>query len=781
MTVLETPVWSPTRGGLGSRNALYPGFPAPSGNQASRLTLGDSICLRLQAGDLVALRLEHCSSPLLISGLDMNNNASLPQFAHSLEPAESSCGQFDSRELEDQLNAIDMPLRALRFVTLNPADAGQATGPLTFRSEQDVMLVLALPETPHSMVDGSRHGFIDIEIVGDAAAELPLPPVLGRVREEFRVERASARAYTVKKGEYIQVIDVQGRQCSDFMAMDSQALAQGIERHIDSTVTRTLAAGAYPAPGLHDKFFDQDMNPLLAVVQDTVGRHDTFALACTEYGYAERGYPGHLNCSDNISAVYREYGIAPRKAWPAINFFFNSWINAHENSLRSDEAWSRPGDYVVMRALTDLTCVTTACPDDIDPINGWNPTDIHVRIYHPDAPIRRAVAYRSTAEAKPYMSRETPFHPRTSQLTRRFHSARNYWIPQVFDATGAIEEYWACRNAVTIQDMSNLRKLDICGPDAERLLQLALTRDASRLAVNRGFYALVCSAQGTVEDDGTLFRLAPDLFRWCCGSDESARILEALAREHDLKVWIRDLTLKLCNIAVQGPKSRDLLRSVVFTQPGQPEFENIKWFGCAIARLNNRDGLPFMLTRSGFTGELGYELFCDQRDAVALWDAIMRAGEPHAVTPMGGEALEMLRIEAGLMINGAEFGDGSDPDEAGLGFAVDMRNEVFTGRAAIVRNQQAPRKVLVGLELDGQEIPLHGEHLYIDRQPVGVITSATRSPELGKVIALARVAVELGTPGQILEVGRLDGHMKRQRATVCALPFIDPSRTKARA
>ena len=137
---------------------------------------------------------------------------------------------------------------------------------------------------------------------------------------------------------------------------------------------------AYPTPGLTGKFYDADMNPLVEVVRDTVGRHDTFALACTAKYYEDMGYPGHVNCTDNFNVQLEPYAIAARKGWPALNFFFNTAFNA-DNILVTDEPWSRPGDYVLLRALTDLVCASSACPDDIDAANAWDPTDIHVRVY----------------------------------------------------------------------------------------------------------------------------------------------------------------------------------------------------------------------------------------------------------------------------------------------------------------------------------------------------------------------------------------------------------------
>jgi len=622
---------------------------------------------------------------------------------------------------------------------------------------------------------------VEVQLPPSAPNDLLLPEPLGRVRDEWRVSRGTALAYELKKGQFVQIIDVEGQQCSDFMAMRAESLDAGVEKYIDTTVSRTMSRSAYPMPGLHDKFYDQDIRPLLAVRQDTVGRHDTFALACTARGYEERGFPGHINCSDNISSAFEPYSIQPRRAWPAINFFFNSWIDGADHHIASDEAWSRPGDYVVMHALSDLVCVTTACPDDVDPINGWNPTDIHVRIYEEDSTISHSVSWRALPGDEGKLTRHSAFHPRTSKLTSDYRVSRDLWMPTQFDATGAIEEYWACRNAATLQDMSSLRKFDVVGPDAEELLQQCLTRNVSKLSQHRGFYALICDERGSVLDDGTLFRLEPTAFRWCCGSDNSAVHLREQAERLDLNAHVLSLGHKMPNLALQGPKSRDILRKVVFTQPSRPSLDNLKWFGFTVARLHDRDGPMFMLCRSGFTGELGYEIFCDQRDAQEIWDGLMEAGEEHGLTAMGGHALNILRLEAGLMIAGAEFGPDSDAMESGLGFAVDFKKPEFIGRAALERNATAPRRQLVGLLFPGNEPPTHGDGVFLDREQVGVITSAAFSPELGHAIAMARVAVENAKDGSSLEVGKLDGHMKRLSCTVTGLPFIDPKREKARA
>ncbi|HEY1331624.1 MAG TPA: DUF1989 domain-containing protein, partial [Actinomycetota bacterium] len=208
--------------------------------------------------------------------------------------------------------------------------------------------------------------------------EPALPDPLAEPRLDFQVDRGSALAYEVKAGEYIQVIDVRGRQCSDFLAFHSAKLDAGRERGLDATTTRSLMGNAYPNPGLYGKFYDQDQEPLVEVVRDTVGRHDTFALACYAKYYEDMGYFGHVNCTDNFNAQLTPFTIEPRKGWPALNFFYNTAFD--DTALIMDEPWSRPGDYVLLRAMTDLVCLSSACPDDIDPANAWNPTEVHVRV-----------------------------------------------------------------------------------------------------------------------------------------------------------------------------------------------------------------------------------------------------------------------------------------------------------------------------------------------------------------------------------------------------------------
>lgn len=752
----------------------FPGLAAPHPTESCYLGPRQAHLFDLAEGDLLSVHGLSDAHSLLAIAFTANGQQGL-DLLHLKADTTLVESSFDGDELRGWLAArgVHDPPRGASLL----GDEGLLVLKPSGRSHVWIISVAQ----DHQIAHGGGPGTVEVHVKRADTRSMLLPPPLGDIRDEFTITRGTAKAYELAPGEVVQIIDVEGQQCSDFMAFRADGLETSRVEMIDNTATRSMVRRAFPGPGLFDKLYDRNMRPLLNLVQDTCGRHDTFGLACTARGYEERGFPGHVNCSDNISTTMAHYGIAPRPAWPAINFFWNTWIDPASHHFLTEESWSRPGDYVAMKAIEPLVCVSTACPDDIDPINGWNPTDVHVRIYHPDAPIRRAIAYRQKETAAVMLSQESAFHPATSKLTRDYAPARNLWMPSSYSTVGTLGEYWACREAVTLQDMSALRKYDIIGPDAERLLQMALTRDVAKLPVWRGSYALICDEQGEVIDDGTLFRLASQLFRWCCGSEESARHLTTMADLHGWQVRIHAMGDALPNLALQGPKSRDVLRKIAFTQPHVPALDELKWFGVTMARVGDRDGVPFMISRSGYTGELGYELFCTAADAPALWDIVMAAGEEFGITPMGSAALETIRIEAGLAASDAEFAPGVDAFEAGLGFAVSLKKAEFVGKEALERNATAPRRVLKGLVLGCDDVPAHGGLVYHGERPVGVITSATRSPSLETTIAMVRLSVEHSDVGCTLEVGQMDGHMKRLQATVTDIPFIDPSRSRARA
>ncbi len=736
--------------------------PFVPGLERYRVKGGGSLTVALAAGDAVRVTDPEGRQPCLVAAV-------LPD------------GTGDTGVLGLAANASDGEGRRVHRA-FDDADSPPGAE-LAFTAQGVCTLAVAAPGGPMSPHDQAPPTDLKVTITRARVTETvahPLPPPLAEPVFEARVDAATAIAYRVEAGQYLQIIDVSGRQCSDLQAFDARLLDKGIERPLDATTTRSLIGLGYPTPGLHAKYFDQDMQATLEVIQDTCGRHDTFGLACTARYYEDMGYFGHANCSENFNAALADYGVAPRKGWAAINLFFNTAIDEH-NQYLVDEPWSRPGDHVLFRAGTDLVCASSSCPDDIDPANGWVPTDIHVRVYAANQSFQRAVAYRMTPDAEPQMTKETGFHPRTSALTRNFTEYRGYWLPTHFNNKGLEAEYWACREGVVAMDLSPLRKFEVNGPDAEELLQYTLTRNVKRLAAGGIVYTAMCNQTGGMLDDGTLFRLGQDNFRWIGGDHYGGIWLREQAEAHGWRVWVKSASDQIHNIAVQGPKSRDVLAEVVWTPPAQPAVAEIDWFKFTIGRIGGFHGIPVMVSRTGYTGELGYEVWCHPKDAPAVWDAVFAAGEAHDIAPLGLGALDVLRIESGLIFYGYEFDDQVDPFEAGIGFTVALKNDDdFIGRAALEKRKASPQRKLVGLELAGNEPAGHGDCVHVGRSQIGVVTSGCRSPLLGKNVALCRMAVEFADEGTEVEVGKIDGHQKRIPATVVRFPFYDPEKKRPR-
>ena len=462
----------------------------------------------------------------------------------------------DARRLVRGLSRRKVDLAGCQALSLFEGDSRPGES-VSFTAQRLAVCILAAPGEP--MQPDQQSPPTDLIAMVKRARRLPtsaprLPEPLAEPRLDFRIDRATAQSYEVKKGEFIQIIDVEGRQCSDFLAFATRQLEAGVERGLDPMTTRTLMGATYPAPGLFSKFFNQDFEPLVEVVRDTVGRHDSFNSACTARYYEDAGYPGHVNCSENFNYALAPFGTKARKGWPAINLFYNTLLDA-QNQIYFDEPWSRPGDYVLLQAQNDLVCGSSACPCDIDAANAWNPTDIHVRVYPAQNTFSKAVAYRMTPDSDAKLTRETGFHPRTSQLTRNFTEYRGYWLPSSFTRTGAIEEYWACRERAVAVDLSALRKFEVVGPDAEALMQYTMTRNMpGACRSGQVVYTAMCYETGGMMDDGTAFRLGPESFRWVGGDDYCGVWLREQAEKQGLHAWVKSSTDQLHNLSVQGPR-----------------------------------------------------------------------------------------------------------------------------------------------------------------------------------------------------------------------------------
>tara|TARA_B100001996_G_scaffold191348_1_gene146405 strand:+ start:111 stop:2453 length:2343 start_codon:yes stop_codon:yes gene_type:complete len=599
---------------------------------------------------------------------------------------------------------------------------------------------------------------------------------------ETNIEKKTAISFEVKEGDYIQIICPTGRQCSDFVAFDTSKLNKGIEKGLDWQTTRTFMGNTFPGPGLFSKFYDTDHQPLVEVIRDTVGRHDTFNLACTSKYYEDAGYFGHPNCSDNLSNSMSKYGLQKQKGWHAINLFFNTSAGG-QNSVLSDESFARPGDYVLMRALKDITCGTSACPSDIDPCNSWNPTNIFVRTYDNKKEFTKSFAFRMKTDSETKLTKNTGFYERTSKLTRNFVDARGYWLPNDYTKHGIINEYTACREKAVIIDLSSLRKFEILGPDAEELMNLTLTRNIKKLSVGQVVYSSMCYENGSMFDDGTLLKMSDHGFRWICGDEYGGEWLKEQAKKKNYNVLIKNSTDQINNISLQGPNSRKILEKFIFTPPTQPSISELEWFRFTICRVRDLNGIPLIVSRTGYTGELGYEIWCHPSDAPKVWDVVMEEGKDQGLIPAGFGALDLLRIEAGLILFGNEFDGQVDPFEAGVGFTVPLKTKTdnFIGKDALIKRKENPQKKLVGLELVGKEKANHGDCVHVGRSQVGIVTSGCISPTLNKNIALCRMDIGHSEIGNEVEIGKIDGHQKRIPAKIVQFPHFDPKKLRVRS
>ena len=618
-------------------------------------------------------------------------------------------------------------------------------------------------------------------IVNDKEHSIIPDPVFDPLNET-NIDKQTAISFEVKEGDYIQIICPTGRQCSDFVAFDTAKLEKGVEKGLDWQTTRTFMGNTFPGPGLYSKFYDTDHEPLVEVIRDTVGRHDTFNLACTSKYYEDAGYFGHPNCSDNLTGAMQKYGVQKQKGWHAINLFFNTSAGG-QNTVLSDESFARPGDYVIMKALKNLTCGTSACPSDIDPCNSWNPTDIFVRTYDKNKEFTKSFAFRMKTDAEPKLTKNTGFYERTSKLTRNFVDARGYWLPNDYTKHGVINEYTACREKAVVIDLSALRKFEILGPDAEELMNYTLTRNVKKLSIGQVVYSSMCYDNGFMFDDGTLLKMSDHGFRWICGDEYAGEWLKEQAKKKNYKVRIKNSSDQISNISLQGPNSRKILEKFIWTPPTQPKISELQWFRFTICRIKELSGIPLLVSRTGYTGELGYEIWCHPSDAPKVWDVVMDAGKDEGLIPAGFGALDLLRIEAGLILFGNEFDGQVDPFEAGVGFTVPLKtkNEDFIGKDILIKRKENPQKKMVGLELAGKEKANHGDCVHIGRSQVGIITSGCISPTLNKNIALCRIDVGHSELDTEVEVGKIDGHQKRIPAKIVPFPHYDPKKLKVRS
>jgi aminomethyltransferase len=378
----------------------------------------------------------------------------------------------------------------------------------------------------------------------------------------------------------------------------------------------------------------------------------------------------------------------------------------------------------------------------------------------------------------------TPFDARTRPLCQTESRARwaGFSTVSVYRDVGL--EYAAVRNRAGVFDLSPMVKYDITGPDATAYLDRLVTRDLSRLVPGRVTYVVWCEDGGRVLDDGTLFRFDEQRFRLCCQDRHLPWLLDA-AIGYDVRV--QDVSETVAALAIQGPMSCSMLLRAGFTG-----LDKLRPFDVATFTV---DGLDLQISRTGFTGDLGYELWVGADEALKLWDRVWDAAAPHGLTPFGSAALDLLRIEAGFLQPHADFmpfreasriDRGRSPFELGLDWLVSFDKGFFIGRRALEREKQAgSRYRLVGLDVPGNK-PATDSFIYRRRRKeVGHVTSAMWSPTCKRNIALAIVdarALEGGEDDLWAEIyvpRELQWEKRMVQVRIVPRPFFDPSRRKA--
>ena len=396
------------------------------------------------------------------------------------------------------------------------------------------------------------------------------------------------------------------------------------------------------------------------------------------------------------------------------------------------------------------------------------------------------------------MSVGTAFHPRTSQLNTKMTWGEwaGYYAAAVYADFHDIE-YNAIRESAGVIDASPLYKYLVSGADAQRLIDRVITRDATKLQVDQVFYTPWCDERGKVMDDGTVTRLDETTYR-VTSADPCYRWF--LLNAAGLDVQVDDVSETLAALALQGPRSREILEAAT-----RSEWSDVKYFR---RRRTEIGGIEVDVTRTGYTGDLGYELWIPSEAAVEVWDAVFEAGAAFGIRPAGIRALDVARVEAGLILIEVEYTSARhamtaeqeySPFEIGLGRLVDFGGADFVGRRALLAEQRAggPPRRLVGLEIDWSGIErLFANHdlppavspmvsrdptpLFKEGRQVGRATSTTWGPTLKKMIALASVERALEPAGTRVSVEwTVEGERGKVGATVVPLPFLDLPRKRA--
>jgi aminomethyltransferase len=392
----------------------------------------------------------------------------------------------------------------------------------------------------------------------------------------------------------------------------------------------------------------------------------------------------------------------------------------------------------------------------------------------------------------------TPFHQRTFPLCEslNYREWSGYYAVSAYE-THLEHEYNAIRNAAALIDISPLFKYRVTGPDATRLVDRIITRDMRKVTVGQVVYTPWCDEEGKVIDDGTVSRLEENVYRWTA-ADPSLRWFTQNGA--GLDVHFEDISESVAALALQGPTSGKLLKTIV----EDADIGGLKYFRVTKGTIA---GVPVEISRTGYTGDLGYEIWVANEQALQVWDALVERGRPFDIKPAGMLALDVARIEAGLLLIDVDFNSSKralvdeqkySPFEMGLDRLVNLDKGRFIGRQALIKEaRDGPARRIVGIEIDWTEVERLFEAaglppavspiasrvavpIYRNGNQIGKATSTTWSPLLKRMIALATVENDFAKPGARIEIEiTVEAVRHRVGAIVAKTPFYNPKHKTA--
>ncbi len=374
---------------------------------------------------------------------------------------------------------------------------------------------------------------------------------------------------------------------------------------------------------------------------------------------------------------------------------------------------------------------------------------------------------RSKMRAKGGIKR-TAFYPIISQFATEYKLYNHYLKPQ--QITDPVEEYWAMRNVAGLWDVTGEEIVEVTGPGALEAMNELVPRDLSKLKDGRALYCVMCYEYGGIIEDGILVRFGPDRLWWIGGEAHSEQWIfgKTLGRGVTVKSHLDRIHVA----SIQGPKSREILQRVCDT-----DLSRVPYYG-AVPEATVC-GVPVSLTRTGFTAELGFDIYVAVPDGEALFRALWEAGRPDGLQLCGSRSMNIRRIEASILNAGQDFDWTMTPYEVNLGWAVDLSKPSFCGKEALARiHREKPSRCVVGLRIDGETVPEEGSCVFSAGEHVGEVTSATFSPALRVGLAMAFVRADASELGTVVAIEGCDGQV---RAEVVSMPFVDPERRLAKA